>query len=201
MIRVIGSYNSKYENNDVAAECKVVEAWDGRTKVDIAYVLPAFYKHLQHKDAVRKKTYAMACKARNIKKIYNNNVNNKYTSILEQLNNNKEDRWQHADKLQYIALGDFRKRGVNMVLAPYFLNVKHMSADVAGQKILKWLNACSKVSPLGFDAYDLMRKALYYAAENNYLPYSIETIKEQDEQLYQKLTAATTTTISKEKIG
>ncbi len=185
MVRAIGSYNSKYDNDDVAAECKLVDVWDGHTRADIAYVLSIFYKYLIEKRRKSKQIYAITCRAKELDRI------NKRAATIKNIKNDWQQQHQHACKLQHIAVGDFRKRGASLLLAPYYLNIQHLSVEAAGNKILKWLDECNKVKPLDFRAYDLMRKALYYASDNNYLPLGLEKIREQDEELYNKLTSST----------
>jgi hypothetical protein len=57
-------------------------------------------------------------------------------------------------------IDDYRKNAVNLILAPYLINVRKVSYDVALNIINSWLGKCGKLRQLDQDFNYMVRYAL-----------------------------------------
>ena len=66
--------------------------------------------------------------------------------------NKTESYWGNTipwiEKLLQTPIDDFRKNAVNLILAPYLINVKKLSYDAALNIINGWLGKCGKLRQL-----------------------------------------------------
>jgi Primase X len=161
LLRIPGSYNSKYiEQNK---EVKIIQRWDGfRPKGS-----PLYY-HLYIYLADRKL------------KEFNNMQRN-------QRENYQGNTIAWIEKLLQTPTDDYRKNAVNLILAPYLINVRKVSYDVALNIINSWLGKCGKLRPLDQDFNYMVRYALKYCAKNGNRPLKLDTLKLKNKQLYQVL--------------
>jgi hypothetical protein len=161
LLRIPGSHNSKYaeQNRDV----KVIQRWDGfRPKANPLYY--HFYLYL----ADRK---------------------------LKELNymQKTQNEWPQGDTIAWIEkllqtpIDDYRKNAVNLMLAPYLLNVKKLSYDVALNTINSWLTKCASLRQLDQNFGYTVRYALKYSAKNGQRPLKLDTLKMKNNKLYQIL--------------
>jgi hypothetical protein len=180
MIRVPGSYNSKYigkdevgSDDDLAkAEVKIEQRWDGVTRPHILFLLGAFYRDLgdsyrkqarKQAKAYRVKSQAMAAQMalyRTLNKMpvadhiaaqaFGEGAHSQYAHT----------KYWYIDKLLQTPLEDFRKRSVDLLLAPFLITVKGMSDAVAETMIMNWLQRCNALKPLDFDAEERIRSKI-----------------------------------------
>jgi hypothetical protein len=119
---VPGSYNSKYVEQN--REVKITQQWDGfRPKVNP--LLYHFYIYLADRKL----------------KEFNN------------MQRNQAERYQGntiswIEKLLETPIEDYRKNAVNLILAPYLINVKNLSYDAALNIINSWLSKCGELRQL-----------------------------------------------------
>ena len=88
------------------------------------------------------------------------------------------------EKLLEAPIDDYRKNAVNLILAPYLINVKKLSYDAALNIINSWLNKCGKLRPLDQNFDYAVRYALKYSAKNGHRPLKLDTFKLKNIALY-----------------
>jgi Primase X len=79
------------------------------------------------------------------------------------------------EKLLETPIDDYRKNAVNLILAPYLINIKKLSYDVALNIINSWLSRCGELRKLDQDFNYMVRYALKYSAKNGHRPLKLET--------------------------
>jgi hypothetical protein len=86
---------------------------------------------------------------------------------------------------------DHRKYCIWRILAPYLINVKHLSFDDSYEKIYQWLDRCNKLKELDFDPETKINNSLNRATNTGYLPISFDnplkeprTLKSDNRELY-----------------
>jgi Primase X len=70
------------------------------------------------------------------------------------------------EKLLESPIDDYRKNAVNLILAPYLINVKKLSYDDALNTINNWLSKCGESRQLDQNFDYTVRYALKYSAKN-----------------------------------
>ncbi|MDE1827674.1 MAG: DNA primase noncatalytic subunit PriX [Candidatus Micrarchaeota archaeon] len=81
------------------------------------------------------------------------------------------------EKLLEIPLPDFRHRAVNLILAPYFANVKNLDVDQAVAAIMEYINKCKGLNPQTDITDSYVRYQVSYAKKKGTKPYSLERAK------------------------
>jgi Primase X len=158
MVRIPDTINSK--NNLLV---KILHRWDGNP-LDIRLLLGSFYAHIR--------TVQMEQQKYRQNSLYN-----------EISNNNKGRRKWIEDKLLKMGLDDYRKIIVNLVLAPYLVNVRQLSFEQASRVIGSWLKLCSIERELDFNPKHLVQAALTTAKKSGYKPMSLSTLKQKNDTL------------------
>ncbi|MDE1864716.1 MAG: DNA primase noncatalytic subunit PriX [Candidatus Micrarchaeota archaeon] len=87
----------------------------------------------------------------------------------------KEHEW--IEKLLEIPLPDFRHRSVNLILAPYFANVKNLDENQAVGAIMDYINRCKAINPHTDITESYVRYQVRYAKRRGLRPYSLERAK------------------------
>ena len=54
----------------------------------------------------------------------------------------------YIEKLLEIRLTDYRKYSINLILAPYFVNILKLSDEESSSRIKEWVLKCNNVKPL-----------------------------------------------------
>ena len=96
----------------------------------------------------------------------------------------------HSNKIWWIErllqtpLSDYRKFAVWCILAPYLINIRKCSTDEASKIIKDWLDKCSQLRRLDFNAYHVIKYNIDSAKRNGYLPGSLEKLKAENPYLY-----------------
>jgi hypothetical protein len=158
LLRIPGSYNSKYIEQN--REVKIIQRWDGfRPRTNPLYY--HFYIYLADKKL----------------KEFNNMQTNKTESY-------RGNTITWIEKLLETPIDDYRKNALNLILAPYLINVRKVSYDVALNIIESWLDKCGKLRPLDKDFNYMVRYALKYCAKNGNRPLKLDTLKMKNELLY-----------------
>jgi hypothetical protein len=88
------------------------------------------------------------------------------------------------EKLLQTPIADYRKNAVNLILAPYIINVKKLSYDDALNIINSWLGKCGKLRQLDRNFNYMVRYALKYSAKNGHRPLKLDTLKMKNKTLY-----------------
>ena len=116
MVRIPGSINSKN-----GQEVRIIQEWDGQRPC-IAPLLGIFYSWLATKKIIADKSQRSNSKFRSN---YNCNEINWIESLLK------------------TPLDDYRKTTVNLVLAPYLINIRQLEYRDAFNIIKSWLEQCT----------------------------------------------------------
>jgi len=146
MIRIPNSINSK---NDL--QVKIVQSWD-RKRPDIRLLLGSFYAWMLTHDM----------KQQEIVVAYSNSTN-QYSK--------QKYGWIEL-RLLRTGLNDHRKTIVNLVLAPYLVNIQNLSFEQASSIIHQWLDLCKRERPFDFNVKHLVNAALIAARKSSYKPIS-----------------------------
>ena len=173
ILRIPGSYNSKcvLKNNNVAdssTQVKVVKQWDGnKARAPIYLLIGSFLAYL-----VDQKQKEQQDQQRRRKQFSNDDYSLRTTIP-----------W--IEKLLQIAIEDYRKNAVGLILAPYLINVRKLTFDEAFTIIQKWLDKCSTGKRrLDFNSKYLIRYNLKYTANKGSRPLRLETLKDRNRELY-----------------
>ena len=146
LLRIPGSINSKYNT-----KVKIVKRWNGYRPPITKDLLIEFRRYLiQKKIDLENKRHKMISE-----RIKNNthNINSSYYEWIEQL------------LLLQIPIEDFRKLVVDLVLAPYLINIKKLSYSDSYQIIKDWLDKCNDLKRL--DNYrNFVEYRIPYALKN-----------------------------------
>lgn len=198
LVRVPGSYNSKYADV-VEGEVKLLQRWDGHTKAHILFLLGAFYRDVG--DNYKKQAKLMQ-KAHRVKRqvlaaqialdktleaipVPGNIASQAfgegaYTTYAHR-------KYWYIDKLIQTPLNDFRKRGIDQLLAPYLITVKRMSDEAAGNLMINWLLQCDRLRPLDFDADYRVRSKIMDVRATGFLPLGEEKFRAEAGELFELL--------------
>jgi Primase X len=158
LLRIPGSYNSKYNE-----EVKIFQRWDGlRPKANTLHY--HFYIYLADRKL----------------KEFNNMQRNPTESY-------RRNTIPWIEKLLETPIDDYRKNAINLILAPYLINVRRVSYNAALNIINSWLSKCGELRPLEQNFDYTVRYALKYSAKNGNRPLKLETLKMKNLMLYNLL--------------
>jgi Primase X len=182
LLRIPGSYNSKN-----MSQVSIVQKWNGGSKVQLGLLYDKFLAHLidqESKIVIRpdnNKTHTVLLQ--NAESTY---VIRKYHRLLR---NKQSIDW--IERLLRTPLPEYRKYCIWRILAPYFINVKHLSFDDSYGRIYQWLESCSQLRVLDFDSSTKINDSLNRAINMGYLPISLDnplkepkTLKTDNRELY-----------------
>jgi hypothetical protein len=96
----------------------------------------------------------------------------------------KSSTFPWMEKLLQTPIDDYRKNAVNLILAPYLINVKKLSYDAALNVINSWLSKCGKLRQLDQNFDYTVRYALMNCVKNGYRPLKFDTLKLKNKMLY-----------------
>ena len=74
-------------------------------------------------------------------------------------------------------MADHRKILVDLVIAPYLVNIKQCDYDQAYNTVIKWLDRCGQKRRLDFNARFKVRYALKRSKQNGIRPMQLDTMK------------------------
>ena len=191
MLRIPGSFNSK--NN---VQVRIVQKWDGTSKVQLNLLYSRFLAYLIDNNTYQKKLTKHRSKAH---ASLSKNSNSSQLSVLQRFyqrrNKNKFIPW--IERLLKTPIPDHRKYCIWRIIAPYLINVKHLSFDEAFDIIDKWLDRCNNLEELNFDSDIKINDSLNGAVNKGYLPISFDnplkepsTLKTDNTELYNILAVA-----------
>jgi len=158
MVRIPNSINSKN-----GAQVKIVQSWNGQ-RPDIRLLIGSFYAWISTQEKKQ------SC-------LFNHKIPD---------TGNFEIKWIENNLLK-TALDDARKIITNLVLAPYLVNIRHLPFEESSFIIEDWLNKCRSQRELDFNPKNLVNSALNGAIKTGYKPMSLNTLKERNHMIYQKL--------------
>jgi len=165
MLRIPGTINSKNKS-----EIRIIQKFDKNNipKIDNS-ILRQFRLYLADLDIKRK------LNERNEKRYY---VKNSYilTGSMP-----KCYQWIE-DQLIKKPISDYRKRTIDLVLVPYFINIKRINKNQTFCLVKEYIMKCNEIRPLNpsIDYFDnKINSAIQRSFENQILPIKIETITDR----------------------
>jgi Primase X len=174
MMRIPGSFNSK--NN---SQIRIVKSWQINTAIpasQIASIKPLlrdFRRHLI--DLQLKESLQQLKRPKSLRSVHGNNIS---------------DTINWIEQLLQIPIDDHRKYCIWRILSPYLLNIKMLSEQEAFDIINQWLECCSKLRRIDFNAYQRIKDGLESAADG-YLPINFEKLRDENPRLYDILVTST----------
>jgi hypothetical protein len=158
LIRVPGSIRSKYNNRPV----KIIQEWNGDRVPITKEIIEEFRTWLIQKKIDQQKQRQKISNERSKSKI-------KFTA----------NYYNWIEQLLQTPIEDYRKLVLDLVLAPYLINLRQLSFDESYNIISSWLNKCNEFIPL--DNYRNFEYRIRYelnkAINKGIGPMSIEKIK------------------------
>jgi hypothetical protein len=93
--------------------------------------------------------------------------------------------WIDSAILEGSGIGDYRKITIDLVLAPYLINVRKYDQSTAYNTIADWLDKCMRIRRLDFNANSKIRYALKHAKDGP-VPYPMrqDTMREKYPRMY-----------------
>lgn len=88
----------------------------------------------------------------------------------------KSSEW--VEKLLGVPIPDFRHRVVNLILAPYFVNVKKYSEEQAVAAIMDYIQKCKQINPQTKITEQYVKYQCSYAKKRALRPYSLRKAKD-----------------------
>lgn len=85
--------------------------------------------------------------------------------------------FEWIEKLIEIPLPDFRHRAVNLILAPYFANVKNLTEEQAVAATMEYINKCKALNPQTDITESYVKYQVAYAKRRGLKPYSLARAK------------------------
>lgn len=183
MIRIPGSYNSKYIQFDdkcnvlnipPESEVRIVERWDGY-RPNIRWLLKDYWIYL--------------IQQRNNEALKTMQDEQKRLRFETKYPDNRTSRTQRIDWIESLytkSLNDFRKYCTWRIFTPYFMNVRILSRTDVFNLIMNWLDRCSsECRRLDFNARQKVNDSL--DSVKKYRPVSKDRLKIENEPLYLRL--------------
>ena len=161
MVRIPGSINSK---NHLYVQ--LVQPWDGN-RPHIKLLLREFYDWMLKRQKKQEDLLAR----------YSNYSCSSYDGPQQRR------KWIEKNLLK-TALNDYRKTTVNLILAPYLVNIRKLSLKQGTNVIQKWLELCKTERPLDFNPRAHTIAALTTAKKSGYKPMSLSTLRLKNHALY-----------------
>jgi hypothetical protein len=170
MIRIPGSHNSKciQKGDDSNSEVRILETWNGirpSIKVPILYDFYLWLANEKINELERQKKISK----------YESNTTRTSNSI------------QWIDKLLQTPIEDYRKNAVSLILAPYLINIRKVPVTGSFSTIEGWLNKCASLRTLDSNFNYRVKYALNTAVESGIPPMKLDTLKQKNRPLYEKL--------------
>ena len=172
LLRVPYTFNSRCVDEGIDAEVKIVQQWDSSKPLpDIDNLLNEFQTFL-----VDKKLKA---------EIKENKCKEPDTSCTSTY------ILPYAERLLNMSIPDYRKFAISLILAPYLVNIQHLSNTEAFGKIKECVLKCNKVRRLEPSEYYfdyLIGKAMESARTSGIKPLKFEeTLRHKCKALYDRL--------------
>ena len=164
MVRIPGSINSK--NGETV---KIIQKWDGK-RPHISFMLGSFMTWLVKNKITRQSKFAKA------------------KAVAVSSNSGLRINW--IEVLLKTPLDDYRKTIINLVLAPYLVNIRQIEYEKAVEIIKIWLEICNCLRKIDFNSDYVIGNALSTAKNTGYKPMRLDTLKARNPTVYGKLKIA-----------
>ena len=177
LLRVPYTFNSKCAVEGKGdSEVKIIQRWDSSKPLpDIDNLLIEFQTFLIDQ---KLKADIRQAKKRNKR----HSISNRFPA---------NNTVTYVERLLEISLTDYRKSAISLILAPYFVNVQHLSDADSFDRIREWVLRCNEVKELepSVDYFDeLINKAIRRARDTGIKPLKFEeTLRYKNQELYDLL--------------
>ena len=84
-------------------------------------------------------------------------------------------------------ISDFRKNSINLILAPYLINIKKISFNESSKILLEWIEKCDSLKKIDFNPKYIVKYAINYTNQKKIPPIKLETLRERNIELYIQL--------------
>lgn len=188
MVRIPGSYNSKYVQFDKdnvkvvdippQSEVKIVQPWDGY-RPNIRWLLEGHWVYLiqERNDEALRRLHNEQKRLRFEWKYPNRSIDN---------NRQQTSKIDWIESLYARPLDGYRKYCTTFIFIPYFINVRRLSRSEAFNLVMNWLDRCgSDCKRLDFNPRQKIKESLDNVKK--YRPVSKEKLKIRNEPLYLRL--------------
>jgi hypothetical protein len=173
MVRIPGSYNSRYRKNKAQSEVKIVQLWDGY-RPNIQWLLRDYWISLIQ----MKNNEALDKLRRDQKRL-------RYSWKKGIDLTNQQSQVSMIDWIESIykkPLNDFRRYCIWRIFVPYFINIRRLGQSETFDLVKDWLDRCSLLRRLDFNARCNINYAL--RTVRGYCPISLDDLKTEKPQLY-----------------
>jgi hypothetical protein len=163
MVRIPGSYNAKNiqfdDNGQIVnippkSEFKIVQPWNGY-KPNIRWFLHDYWMHL-----IREKNNEVLNGLRKDQKRLRSQCRRGIDPTQCQQSCQQVNKIDWIESLYRKPLNDFRKFCIWRIFAPYFINIRRLHQSEALDLIKDWLDRCSHLKRLNFNAERNVKYAL-----------------------------------------
>ena len=166
MIRIPGSFNSKCHQG--TNEVKIIRKWD-RYRPPINLLIGSFHSYLVDQKIKEDKLGKRIEKKFGIK-------NSQINSMC----------W--IEMLLKTPISDYRKNAVGLILAPYLINIRKCTFEMAIVLIKDWLQKCSDIRPIRYiNDYKSQIFTYHFNQKNAVTNEIITTLKTKNKELYKRL--------------
>ena len=168
LLRIPFTFNSKCSLNEESqrkAQVKIIREWNG-IRPSLKFLLRDFRRFLidqkiKELNEQRKREERLAYKfTRNTKTVF----------------------W--IEKLLQTPIPDFRKNALNLIFAPYLVNIKKLTYNESFEILIDWLEKCDSLRKLDFNSKYLVKYALNTASHKMIPPMKLETLKDRNRELF-----------------
>jgi hypothetical protein len=165
MIRIPGTYNSKYSHG--RNEVKIIQKWDGY-RPPMKLLLDAFHAYLEDQ------------------KIKEINLRKRIEKRFG-ITGDKSNSISWIETLLQTPVVDYRKNAIGLILAPYLINIKKLPYDNASATLKDWLRMCSQLRMLDPNFEYRVKYSLNSAVRKLQLPIRFSTLEMKNKELHNLL--------------
>ena len=168
MLRIPGTLNSKCLDNNRDPQVKIIQKWNG-IRSSITGLLANFYAYMTDE------------------KIKEDNYEQKFRNISKFCTAPATNSIEWIDLLLKTPIADYRKNAISLILAPYLITKRQLQPVEATNQIKDWLEECSKLRRLDFNANYRISAAINNIQRNQIRPMRLDTLKARNPELYDLL--------------
>ncbi len=165
MIRIPGSFNSKYAESE--DEVKIIQRWDGY-RPPMNLLLGAFHDYLVNQKIDETKL------RKRIEKRFG-------------IPGDRTHSISWIETLLQTPVPDYRKNAVSLIFAPYLINIRKFPYDNASLIIGDWLKKCGELRPLDPNFDYKVKYSLNASIRKSLLPIKFSTLEKNNKELYKQL--------------
>lgn len=177
LLRVPYTLNSKCFDEDKDPEVKIIQKFDfSKPLPKVDNLLIEFMTFLSDRKIKECMKTQSRTKPRNK---FSNNKSDKTNSVM------------YIENLLTIPIDDYRKNAVNLILAPYFVNVLKLSDLESFNRIKQWTLKCNALEPLRPSTYDfdnIIKYAVKRSKETSVKPLKFkDSLQHKNKELFRLL--------------